>query len=88
MYKAERNYPMKLSFFFKGIIEGSGYDDIGAFTIHGRYGSQASSIHLVKSYIIQNKVFYTGKWQGTKISDMWTLPGSTGWFELTPDFDM
>jgi len=82
-------HSMSLHLTFKeGVVSGSGDDDVGRFTIKGRYDAQSHDIHWTKQYVGRHSVFYAGFGEPARIWGTWELEGNygrfTGGFKIWP----
>ena len=70
--------------FGKGKISGKGSDQIGVFSIRGRY-SDGGNVVFVKRYT-WHRVSYVGRWDGAMIFGNWEIAGlDWGEFEIWPE---
>jgi hypothetical protein len=71
--------------FHAGAITGDGNDDLGAFTIKGRYDAQSRECHWTKTYLGAHDVFYRGFREGKGIWGTWEIgPVAHGGFHIWP----
>jgi hypothetical protein len=77
---------MKLQLMFsqEGAIDGDGIDDIGQFTIRGRFDIAKLQAQWTKTYLGRHSVEYDGVYDGRNILGTWSLPGGTGSFRIWP----
>jgi hypothetical protein len=64
--------------FAAGVMTGSGRDQVGPFTMHGRYDLGDGKCHWVKHYVRKHDVFYNGFNEGKGIWGMWDIPNALG----------
>jgi len=79
-------HPMDLHLRFRGgVLSGSGDDDVGPFTLRGRYGAGATEIHWTKTYVGRHSVYYRGFGEPNRIWGTWELGEEwTGGFKIWP----
>ena len=71
--------------FRDGVVSGTGDDDIGPFTIRGKYDPGTLEIHWTKSYIGRHSVYYAGFGEPNRIWGTWELAsGFRGGFKIWP----
>jgi hypothetical protein len=71
--------------FAQGNVEGVGHDDVGPFTVRGKYDSQNGECHWTKSYLGAHEVFYRGFCEGKGIWGIWEIGAqSRGGFHIWP----
>ncbi len=72
--------------FSSGLIDGEGGDDVGAFTITGRYDQDSLELNWNKAYTGSHSVHYRGFREGRGIWGTWTIGSSlSGGFRIWPD---
>jgi hypothetical protein len=59
--------------FAKGIISGDGTDDIGKFSLRGRYDAKSREVYLIKTYLGAHEVFYKGFRESRGIWGTWEI---------------
>ena len=71
--------------FAQGRMSGDGDDDVGRFTIRGRYDATTRECHWTKSYISAHDVSYRGFRDGKGIWGAWEIKEFThGGFHIWP----
>lgn len=71
--------------FANGQMSGTGVDDVGRFTIRGRYDAASRECHWTKSYLGAHDVFYRGFREGKGIWGTWEIGMfSHGGFHIWP----
>ena len=70
--------------FTNGNMTGTGIDNIGPFSIKGRYDSSNQECYWTKSYLGAHDVFYRGFREGKGIWGTWELRGGRGGFHIWP----
>ena len=70
--------------FREGRVSGTGSDDIGRFTVRGRYGYLEDEVYWIKHYIGMHDVYYRGFWErgfiwGNWVIDQWPKGGFKVW---------
>jgi len=76
--------------FAGGVVNGSGSDEIGVFTVQGRYDGRDGKCIWIQSYKGRREVIYNGYCDGQGIWGLWFRPKETGadWkggFHLVPE---
>jgi len=75
----EMDHPQLLEVGFeKGLMVGTGADQIGLFLIAGRYDEATATAEWLKHYIGRHTVLYSGRLSGTTLSGSWTIRTSVG----------
>jgi hypothetical protein len=70
----DRDNPQLLDVGFeKGLMVGTGADQIGLFLIAGRYDEAAATAEWLKHYIGRHTVVYSGKLSEATLSGSWIL---------------
>lgn len=59
--------------FANGAMSGAGRDDVGPFTVRGRYDPASRECHWTKSYVGAHDVFYRGFREGKGIWGTWEI---------------
>lgn len=59
--------------FANGRMSGTGMDDIGPFTVRGRYDAASRECYWTKSYLGAHDVFYRGFREGKGIWGTWEI---------------
>ncbi len=59
--------------FANGVMVGDGKDDVGVFSVRGRYDSANHECHWTKSYAGAHDVFYKGFREGKGIWGTWEI---------------
>lgn len=70
--------------FSQGRVTGDGVDDIGRFSINGRYDTSTHECHWTKQYLGRHSVFYKGFREGKGIWGTWELKIYRGGFHIWP----
>jgi hypothetical protein len=71
--------------FSNGIMTGDGNDDVGRFTIRGKYDAQNRECYWTKQYLGSHDVFYRGFREGKGIWGTWEISNfSHGGFHIWP----
>jgi hypothetical protein len=70
--------------FKDGWLRGDGFDDIGAFLIHGSYSAETREVRWVKNYPGSHNVRYRGFREGKGIWGTWTILTARGGFKIWP----
>ena len=87
VYSSARDrHSMDLRLRFRdGVLSGSGDDDVGPFTIHGRYDVEAGEVHWTKTYVGRHSIYYRGFGESSRIWGTWELGEDwTGGFKIWP----
>lgn len=72
--------------FREGTVDGQGADDIGTFSIRGRYDASSLELLFRKHYPASHDVHYRGFREGQGIWGTWTIGSLTsGGFRLWPN---
>lgn len=74
-----------LSFTMDGQIQGNGTDDLGAFTVRGKYDTNELKAYFTKFYPGSPDVFYEGVNENRRIYGSWQIDAAThGGFKIWP----
>src|SRR6266446_455509 len=65
-------------------ISGDGTDDIGQFSVSGRFDEPNSECYWTKTYINGHDVYYRGFREGKGIWGLWELASESGGFYIWP----
>jgi len=81
---ARHRQELKLEF-KDGKLRGDGFDDVGAFLIHGSYSSETREVRWAKNYPGSHNVHYRGFREGKGIWGTWqTGRSARGGFKIWP----
>jgi len=80
---ARHGMAMRLTF-KDGVLTGAGDDDIGHFTIKGRYDAESLEVHWIKTYVGRHSVYYKGFGEPARIWGTWELASWSGGFKIWP----
>ena len=82
----QRRHRMDIALTFaRGRVSGSGSDDIGRFTIQGKFDGRSGEVYWTKTYIGAHDVFYRGFREGRGIWGLWEIFDSLhGGFHIWP----
>jgi len=85
-YARDIRHRMELHLTFeRSAVRGDGIDDVGKFTIQGRYATDTRECHWQKSYLGSHQVFYRGAQRGRMIAGRWEIGTSmSGSFCIWP----
>jgi hypothetical protein len=76
---------LSLSFTMEGQIQGDGTDDLGTFTVHGKYDPNELKAYFTKFYPGSHDVFYEGVNENKRIYGSWQIDADThGGFKIWP----
>jgi hypothetical protein len=65
-------------------VSGDGSDDIGRFSVTGRFDETNGECYWTKTYIGGHDVYYRGFREGKGIWGLWELPVESGGFHIWP----